>query len=70
MNLTQVVAEFCAAHVGETITAAGLHNYVSGKVQCSPGSESRILRELRKKGVVSYVVPNRQKGIYSITAVS
>jgi len=69
MNLTDVVAEFCAAHVGETITAAGLHNYVSGKVQCSPGSESRILRELRAKGIVNYVVPNRQKGIYTITAV-
>ena len=69
MNLTDVVSEFCAAHVGETITASGLHNYVSSKVACSPGSESRILRELRKKGVVNYVVPDRKKGIYHVTGV-
>lgn len=69
MSLTQVVAEFCAAHVGETITAAGLHNYVSGKVQCSPGSESRVLRELRKRGIVNYFVPERRKGIYHVTGV-
>lgn len=69
MTLTNAVAEFCAAYVGETITAAGLHNYVAGKVQCAPGSESRVLRELRKKDIVNYVVPNRQKGVYVITSV-
>lgn len=69
MNLMDAVSEFCAAHVGETITSTGLYNYVSAKVECRPGSESRILRKLRDLGVVSYYVPDRRKAVYHIKAV-
>ena len=70
MKLSDAIAEFCAANVGETITAAGLYGYVSSKVLCSPGSETRVLRQLREKGVVNYVVPDKKKGVYYITAVN
>ena len=69
MNLAQAVSEFCAANVGETISAAGLYAYVIAKVVCSPGSETRTLRQLRDKGIVSYFVPDKKKGVYHITAV-
>lgn len=69
MNLSQAVAEFCAANVGDTISAAGLYTYVAAKVVCSPGSETRVLRQLRDKGIVSYFVPDKKKGIYHITGV-
>ncbi len=69
MNLSQAVSEFCAANVGETISSAGLYGYVSAKVLCSPGSETRVLRQLREKGVVNYYVPDKKKGIYHITGV-
>ena len=69
MNLAQAVSEFCAANVGETISAAGLYAYVIAKVVCSPGSETRVLRQLRDKGIVSYFVPDKKKGVYHITGV-
>lgn len=69
MKLSDAIAEFCAANVGETITAAGLYGYVSSKVLCSPGSETRTLRQLREKGVVNYFVPDKKKGVYYITGV-
>ncbi|MGL5935304.1 MAG: hypothetical protein ACRCZI_06735 [Cetobacterium sp.] len=69
MTLKEAVSEFCAANVGDTISAAGLYGYVSAKVLCSPGSETRVLRQLRDQGVVSYYVPERKKGIYHITGV-
>ena len=69
MNLAQAVSEFCAANVGETISAAGLYTYVTAKVVCSPGSETRVLRQFRDKGIVSYFVPDKKKGIYHITGV-
>lgn len=69
MKLSDAIAEFCAANVGETITAAGLYGYVSSKVLCSPGSETRTLRQLRYKGVINYFVPDKKKGIYHITGV-
>jgi len=69
MKLSDAIAEFCAANVGDTITAAGLYGYVSSKVLCSPGSETRVLRQLREKGVVNYYVPEKKKGIYHITGV-
>lgn len=67
--LKDLIAEFCAANVGETISAAGLYTYVTAKVVCSPGSETRTLRQLRDKGVISYFVPDKKKGIYHITGV-
>lgn len=70
MTLVQAVSEFCAANVGETVSSAGLYVYASSKVLCSPGSETRVLRQLREKGVVNYVVPDKKKGVYHITAVN
>lgn len=69
MKLSDAIAEFCAANVGETITAAGLYGYVSSRVLCSPGSETRTLRQLRDKGVINYFVPDKKKGVYYITGV-
>lgn len=69
MNLTELVSEFCAGHLGETVTATQLHQFVSGRVPCTPGSESRILRKLKDRGAVSYTVSGRNRNEYTITGV-
>jgi len=69
MNLVELVSEFAAGHVGETVTSAQLYNFISSRAECSPGSEARVLRGLRLKGIISYHVPNRKRGEYHITAV-
>ena len=69
MNLTELVSEYCAGHLGETVTATQLHQFVSTRVPCAPGSESRILRKLKNRGVISYTVGGKSRNEYTITGV-
>lgn len=69
MKLTELVSEFCAGHVGEVVTSAGLHGFVSSRLTCSPGSADRTLRKLRAKGAVSYTIGGKSRNEYTITGV-
>lgn len=54
--------------VGETFHAADLHDYVGPSV--APASADRILRELRRRGNVDYLVENRRASLYRITELA
>lgn len=41
-----------------------LRKFVAVRAQIAPGSPERILRDLRKKGLVNYVVVNRRQSHY------
>jgi hypothetical protein len=49
--------------------ADDLRGAVACEVPIAPGSADRILRDLRRAGVVSYVVVNRAQSLYRVTAV-
>lgn len=69
MKLLDIVHEFCAANVGEKVSMNALRAHVATKIEVAPGSESRALRRLRSKGIVSYNVPDHNVSEYLITAV-
>jgi len=75
-NLARVTAAigkdvlgFCRGlGVKGTFHASDLHDYVGDQV--APASADRILRHLRQKGYVDYVILNRRASFYQITAVN
>ena len=70
-SISEHVYQYCAANVGETVTAGSLYASVAKAAphEIAPDSPARILRKLRDQGVVSYYVPERRKGQYIITSV-
>ena len=64
------IRDFCRARLGGTFHAAELREYVARSCgPAAPDSAGRILRELRKDGVVSYVVEDRSASLYRVTGV-
>lgn len=63
----KAVLAFCRLH--QTFHAAELQAHVSGECSTAPASADRVLRELRKRGLVSYRVLNRAESLYQITGV-
>lgn len=70
MRLSEVIYEFCAAHVGEKTTMKEISAHVQSKISVAPGSEARMLRRLRADGKLSYNVPDPKISEYLITAVN
>ncbi len=70
-SISEYVYQYCAAKIGETITAGGLYKFVAGAVthDIAPDTPARMLRKLRDNGSVHYYVPERRKGQYIITSV-
>lgn len=69
-SLTTVVSEFCAGHLGETVKGNMLYAYVVQRFpDIAPDTPARIMRGLRDRGLVSYVVPNKRKSEYIIREV-
>lgn len=69
-SLTVEVSAFCAAHVGETIRGNDLYAHVIKNFpDIAPDTPARIMRGLRDRGMVSYVVPNKRKSEYIIREV-
>lgn len=63
------VLEFCQSN--RTFHAGDLHRYVAETTGITaPGSADRILRDLRKRGVVGYRVISRRESLYEITSVT
>lgn len=46
-----------------------LHDYIRRNARVAPASPDRVLRQLRKQGVVSYQVVNRAASEYELLAV-
>ena len=68
----EYVAEFFRARpVGAEFHMRELTEFVTNKVRgyVAPGSPDRIMRLLRKQGVLNYEVVSRSKSLYKITAV-
>jgi hypothetical protein len=65
------VLAFCKQHLNNTFTADELRLYVAEHITgtVSPSTADRVLRNLRIKGQVEYVVLNRGKSLYKVTAV-
>src|SRR4030095_7715934 len=36
----------------------------------APGSADRILRDLRQKGIIDYIVTDRRRSLYSVTKIA
>ena len=72
--IAQLIVGFCHARLLANVSEfhadelqAHVHRHTAG---CSaPGSADRILRDLRRKGRVSYVVVNRAQSLYRILSV-
>lgn len=65
------IVAFCRAHLRQAFRATELRAYV--EAQCgptAPGSSDRILRALRRDGVVAYQVLNRAQSLYLVTEVA
>jgi hypothetical protein len=66
-RLSETIVDFCNERVGETFFADDLRRYVVDRAgHTAPGSADRILRELRARGALGYVVLNRAKSLYRI----
>ena|SRR5215207_3739731 len=64
------VLDFCRSiGVGGAFHAQELRDYV-GEHGVAPASPDRILRDLRKRGLVGYVVVSRTKSLYRVTSLS
>jgi hypothetical protein len=64
-----VLAFIRSRGVGAKFCAGELSAWVTSKHSCAPGSADRILRELRREGLLGYVVENRAQSRYRIVKV-
>ena len=65
----KAVLKFCSSRgVNGTFHASELHEYVGDQV--APASADRVLRNLRQKGYVDYVIVDRRASFYAITAMN
>ena len=64
---THVIA-FITEHEGKEFYNADLHNYVAERSPIAPGSADRVLRDLKAKGAVRYVLVDRAKSLYRVPA--
>lgn len=64
-RIGELVLEFFRAiNIDETFHAEDLENFVSKYVKSTPGSATRVMRDLRKKGVLNYSLVKRSESLY------
>lgn len=63
--ILRFVSERLAAGVRE-FHAADLHSYVAEFTTAAPGSADRILRDMKRSGLVDYRVLNRAASLYQL----
>ena len=51
-------------------TAAELRDWSTDEAHSAPGSPDRILRDLRRRGVIDYQVLDRARSLYLVTRAS
>lgn len=70
-RIGEAIVLFCLHRVGERFHADDLRAYVTNTVgACAPGSADRILRDLRTRGALDYVVLSRSKSLYRVLWVN
>tara|TARA_R110000824_G_scaffold247940_3_gene437026 strand:- start:1681 stop:2016 length:336 start_codon:yes stop_codon:yes gene_type:complete len=67
-RIARAIASFMDTH--DQFRADDLRNHVAARCQCAPASADRILRDLRRKGVVNYRVLNRRQSLYKCLPVA
>jgi len=70
-RIATVVLAFCRERLADApiFYAGDLRDYVAEHVGGAPASPDRILRDLRRRGRVRYVVTDRSRSEYRIDAV-
>jgi hypothetical protein len=69
-RIADVVLAWCREHVGGEFRMDELRKFVQLAEPTAPDSASRILRDLRQRGRVRYVVLSRADSLYRIDAVN
>ena len=59
-----MIAYVEAVPIGGEFKGSDLDRYACGEACCTPGSATRILRNLRKKSALNYEVSNRARALY------
>lgn len=69
-KIAQDVLEFLEGRgIGGLFSSGELGAFVAARCSCAPASADRILRLLRRSGLVAYSVHNRSQGLYRIEAM-
>lgn len=64
-NIANAVIEYVNMNIGREFHAKDLRAFVLGKVgQSAPASADRIMRQLRKQGVINYTLVSRTQSLY------
>lgn len=63
-NIAPHICHFLESHLNQEFHADDLRQYVSERTTIAPGSADRVLRDLRKRGVISYEVVSRSRSLY------
>ena len=59
-----VIEFFDSVAIGGTFHAEDLRAFVDSHCKSAPGSADRVMRSLRKKGLINYTVINRTYSLY------
>lgn len=69
-RIAALIVAFCAERLASgrvEFRADDLRKHIAEQTQTAPGSADRILRDLRKRGAVAYVVVDRRASLYRLT---
>lgn len=70
-RIDDAILEFCRENVGRHFHADDLRRHVDQRCgMTAPGSADRILRDLRKRGDLNYIVVNRAQSLYRLEGVT
>lgn len=70
-RIGDAIMQFAAARVGRQWHADDLRLHVTHAVgTVAPGSADRVLRDLRQRGAIEYVVVSRAGSLYRVNAVN
>jgi len=71
-RIGRYIVEFCHGRMLQRqyqFHANDLRQFVEGRFPSAPGSSDRILRDLRQKGQLNYVIINRRDSLYELLSV-
>ena len=68
-RIGDIVLDFCHQHLGKQFRMIDLEMYVQQEKMTTPGSAGRILRELKREGVIDYIQLDRGNSLYYLKKV-
>lgn len=63
------ILDFCRERLFDTFRMEELTSYVRARVAIAPDSAGRILRKLRKDGVITVELVSRRESLYCVTRI-